>query len=254
MDKLSKATGKSITKELDLGELKQFLVKEEEDIRQKKRLTQFNKENEKEAEKLDNEEDKKAKVEKSLKIRTPEELRKERRLYWQEQQKKQQLEKTPFNFYPAYFYGGFWFRLFAYLIDLLVIGSLNRLIIYSYFTLTNTETSTEFFSLFSISQLIVFLLYFILMTKLTNGQTIGKMIFGLRVVCFKEEKLSWVTVIVREGFGRFILKTINILYLSIIFTKRNQHIIDLLTDTSVISEKTVHAIEWYKSEHSMSLY
>ncbi|WP_245592906.1 RDD family protein [Carnobacterium funditum] len=249
MDNNFKSTEKGTTKELDLSELKQFLAKEEEDSNRKKRLIQLDKENGKQVEQLDNEEE----IEKEIKVRTPEELRNERRLYWQEQQKQQQVEKTPFNFYPSYFYGGFWFRLFAYLIDLLVIESLNRLIVSSYFIITKTPMRTEFFSLFSISQLGLFLLYFILITKLTNGQTIGKMIFGLRVVSFKEEKLSWLTVIIREGFGRFILKTVSILYLSILFTKRNQHVVDLLTDTSVVLEKTVSAIDWYKSEHSLHL-
>ncbi|MEG0267662.1 MAG: RDD family protein [Carnobacterium sp.] len=248
MDKKSEATERGTTKELDLNELKQLLAKEEADIKRKKRLIQIDKENKKECEHLDSEKDVEE-LNENTKIHTPEELRNERRLYWQEQQKKEQQQKTPFNFYPAFFYGGFWVRFFAYLIDLLVISSLNRLIVYSIFITAPLPLSEEPFSLLSISKLIIFLLYFILMTKLTNGQTIGKMIFGLRVVCFKEEKLSWVTVIIREGFGRYILKIGSILYLSVLFTKRNQHIVDLLSDTSVVLEKTTNAVDWYKSKH-----
>ena len=248
MDKKPTSGEKGTTKELDLSELKHLLAKEEADIKRKKRLNQLDKDNKKEVEYL-NKEEKKDELEQQTNVRTPEELRNERRLYWQEQQKKEQQLKTPFNFYPAFFYGGFWPRFCAYLIDLVIISSLNRLIVSSVFVMAQIPMSEASFSLFSISKLVVFLLYFILMTKLTNGQTIGKMIFGLRVVCFKEEKLSWATVIIREGFGRYILKAVSILYLSLLFTKRKQHIIDLLTDTSVVLEKTTNAVDWYKTKH-----
>lgn len=185
----NESTEKGTTRELDLSELKLFLAKEEADVQNERPLIQPDKDDEKDE-----------------KIQNLEELRNERRLYWKEQNKRKQLEKTPFNYYPTFFYGGFWLRFFAYLIDLLVISSLNRLIVRSYFVLTQAPMSTNYLSLYSISKLAVFLLYFIFITKLTNGQTIGKMIFGLRVVCFKEEKLSWMTVIIREGFGRYVLK------------------------------------------------
>ena len=239
---------KGITKELDLSELKNLLAKEEEKVERKKRS--ISKQAKKEYVQLPIDEEK---IEKYTETLTPEELRKERRLYWQEQKKQEQLKKTPFHYYPTFFYGGFWLRFFAYLIDLLVIDSINRLIISSLFVMGGLPMSGENFSLFTLSKLITFLLYFILITKLTNGQTIGKIIFGLRVVCFKEKRLSWKTVIVREGFGRYILKTISILYLSIVFTKRNQHIIDLFSDTSVVLEKAINVIDWYESKHLVQL-
>jgi uncharacterized RDD family membrane protein YckC len=239
---------KGITKELDLSELKHFLAKEEEEVERKKRS--LNEQIKKESVQLPIEKEKSEEHKKPL---TPEELRNERRLYWQEQKKQEQLKKTPFHYYPAFFYGGFWLRFFAYLIDLVVINSINRLIVSSLFVMARLPMSMESFSLFTLSKLTVFLLYFILITKLTNGQTIGKIIFGLRVVCFKEKRLSWKTVIVREGFGRYILKTISILYLSILFTKRNQHMIDLFSDTSVVLEKTINAMDWYESNHLVQL-
>ncbi|WP_414840248.1 RDD family protein [Carnobacterium sp. TMP28] len=241
-------TEKGETKELDLSELKRLLIEEETNLQHEKHLIQHEKEINENSDYLDSGE-KVVEQEKHEKTKTPEELREERRLYWKEQNRQKQVEKTPFNYYPPFFYGGFWLRFFAYLIDLIIVSSLNRLIIYPFFGLTQTSMSTDYVSLYSLSKLTVFLLYFILMTKLTNGQTIGKMIFGLRVVCFKEERLSWMTVIIREGFGRYILKTISFLYLSVLFTKRKQHIVDLFTDTSVVLENTLHVKDWYKSEN-----
>ncbi|NLP47015.1 MAG: RDD family protein [Epulopiscium sp.] len=151
------------------------------------------------------------------------------------------LNSHPCNQYPSYFFAGFWMRFFAYIVDFIMVKSIEGIIINPIFAIFKIPKVDSIFSIYSLTQIILFLLYFILMTKWTNGQTIGKMIFGLRVVSFTEEKLSWTTVIIREGFGRFILYKIPILYLILIFTERNQQLADLLTDTSVITENMVKA-------------
>ncbi|NMA74118.1 MAG: RDD family protein [Bacteroidales bacterium] len=146
-----------------------------------------------------------------------------------------------YNQYPSYFFAGFWMRFFAYIVDLIMIKSIGRIIIHPIFVIFRIPQVDSIFSAYSLAQMILFLSYFILMTKWTQGQTIGKMIFGLRVVSFTEEKLSWTTVMIREGFGRFILHKIPLLYLVLIFTERNQQVVDLLTDTSVITENMIQA-------------
>ena len=108
-----------------------------------------------------------------------------------------------------------------------MIGSIRRM------TLFNIEGGFKL----TLLSLMVYLLYFIILTKWTNGQTIGKMIFGIRVIELNEEKLSWKTVIVREGFGRYIQKTVMALYLLTIFTPYKQHFVDMLTDTSVVTDR-----------------
>lgn len=166
-----------------------------------------------------------------------------RRQYWQEKQVKEDIENRPFHRYPDYFYGGLWLRLFAYLIDLIVIQSIGRIAVNNMFTAFNLPKDTGSFSYYTLAHLAVYLLYFILMTKFTNGQTVGKMIFGLRVVCFKEQNLSWSTVIVREGFCRYFLNlsVLRVLYLVLLFTPQKQHVGDLLSDTSVVSENVLKA-------------
>lgn len=131
--------------------------------------------------------------------------------------------------YPSIVYAGFWIRFFAYCTDLIMIGSLNRMLL---FFLEEGRVKT-------IASLGVFLLYFLLMTKLNNGQTIGKIIFGLRLVSFSQEKLSWTTVVVREIFGRYLLKSYAIIYLITAFSEKKQHGIDMLLDTTVISENSL---------------
>ncbi|MEF9935882.1 RDD family protein [Carnobacterium sp.] len=166
-----------------------------------------------------------------------------RRQYWQEKQVKEDLENRPFHRYPDYFYGGLWLRLFAYIVDLIVIQSIGRIAVNNMFTAFNLPKDTASFSYYTLAHLAVYLLYFILMTKFTNGQTVGKMIFGLRVVCFKEQNLSWSTVLVREGFCRYFLNlsVLRALYLVLLFTPQKQHVGDLLSDTSVVSENLLKA-------------
>ncbi|WP_227396624.1 RDD family protein [Jeotgalibacillus aurantiacus] len=145
-------------------------------------------------------------------------------------------------------YGGFWIRVCAYLFDLLVIAALNGLLIEPAFRLAGIELTGGMFSPINIATGIVFFAYFVLMTKIL-GQTLGKMIFGLRVVALPSEKLSWVTVLFRELIGRYLhiaitffsLPVFLFLYGVVAFTPKKQGIHDLLAETTVIHERTVIA-------------
>ncbi|WP_226667022.1 RDD family protein [Metabacillus litoralis] len=132
---------------------------------------------------------------------------------------------------------GFWIRFWAYLVDLIVIGSVNRIVLYPIFELLDLNTNNKFiFSPISITTAIIFFAYFVLMTKITN-QTLGKMIFGLKVVSLKEEKLTWGTIIFRELIGRYISKFIWVGYIIVAFTPKKQGLHDLFADTQVIHER-----------------
>lgn len=133
-------------------------------------------------------------------------------------------------------YAGFWMRFWAYLLDLVVIGSVQRLIVYPVFRALDLSIVEEsIFSPITIATAAVFYAYFVLMTKFYR-QTIGKMVFGMKVVALNGEKLSWGTVMFREWIGRFISATVFILYVVVAFTKKKQGIHDLFADTTVIYE------------------
>lgn len=153
--------------------------------------------------------------------------------------------KTNEHRYPNYFYAGFWIRFFAYLVDNLCITALTTIIIGGPFNLLGLERTSQLFSVYGILSLVVYLAYFVLLTKLNNGQTLGKMIFGIQVICFSEEKLSWSTVLVREGACRFILTNtlFSLGYLVAIFTPNKQHLGDLFTETSVVTLNMLKAAE-----------
>lgn len=110
--------------------------------------------------------------------------------------------------------------------------------------------STELLSVYGSLTLLIYLAYFILLTKLNQGQTIGKMVFGIRVICFNEEELSWQTVLIREGACRFVLRGsfFMIGYLVTIFTANKQHIGDYFSDTSVVTINLLAAREGFIQE------
>lgn len=148
-----------------------------------------------------------------------------------------------FKDYPNCIYTGFFVRFFAFMIDMIMIGSLRRM------TLFYIPRGT----LRILLSLMIYLLYFILMTKLNNGQTIGKMIFGIQVICLNEESLTWKTVIVREGFGRYLQKAMLILYVPAMFTPYKQHLVDLLSDTSVVTLDLLHLVKDGQIRQSKSI-
>jgi uncharacterized RDD family membrane protein YckC len=134
-------------------------------------------------------------------------------------------------------FAGFWMRFWAYLLDLIVIGSVNRILINPLFRALDLDLNAgSIFAPVSIATAITFYVYFVLMTKFF-GQTLGKMAFGLKVIDLKGNKLSWGTILFREWIGRFISTTIWITYVIVAFLPKKQGLHDLFSDTSVIHEK-----------------
>jgi uncharacterized RDD family membrane protein YckC len=135
-------------------------------------------------------------------------------------------------------YAGFWMRFWAYLLDLLVIGSLNGIVVYPIFrALDLSLNKANMFAPVSIVTAIIFYVYFVLMTRFF-GQTLGKMVFGLRVISLHDQSLSWGAIIFREWIGRFISGTIIILYVVVGILPKKQGIHDLFADTTVIHERS----------------
>ena len=172
-----------------------------------------------------------------------EEIRK-KKIAWEEAERFSDQQERPFHRYPDYVFAGFWIRFFAYLVDLLIVQALMGILINPIFTLGGIGMSGRSpLTWYGFFQLLTLVGYFILTTKYTNGQTLGKMIFGIRVVCFKEAKLSWQTILIREGVGRYIGKTVTAIYLVAAFQNKKQHPIDMLCDTSVVTENSIRALQ-----------
>ncbi|KLT16262.1 membrane protein [Neobacillus vireti] len=143
-------------------------------------------------------------------------------------------EKAPIGQTWQVRYAGFWMRFWAYLLDLIVVGSIERILIKPLFRVLDISlTEFNMFAPISIVSAVIFYLYFVLMTKYFN-QTLGKMVFGLKVVDLHNDKLTWGTCLFREWIGRFISATIIVGYIIVAFLPKKQGLHDLFTDTTVI--------------------
>lgn len=152
-------------------------------------------------------------------------------------------ENYRFNHFPAYFYAGFWIRFFAFLLDILCIQAITSSTIGLFYRLRGQTPDSGFLSVYALLSLAIYLVYFILLTKLNKGQTIGKMVFGIRVVSLDQEELSWATVLVREGACRFILKSFPFIlgYLPAAFSRKKQHLGDYFSGTAVVTLNMIKA-------------
>jgi len=146
------------------------------------------------------------------------------------------------NHAPDFIYAGFWLRFWAFLLDTLLVRALLGIV--------NPPYAHYW-------HLPLLLLYFFLMTKLNHGQTLGKMVFGLRVVSHDQSPLSWQAVLFRELICRYIIEALPIswlLYAVAAFTPKKKGLMDLVSDTYVVKvepylhvfqvEEAVEANDW----------
>ncbi|MBU9721118.1 RDD family protein [Bacillus alkalicola] len=139
------------------------------------------------------------------------------------------------TFYPA----GFWIRLWAYIIDLIIVSSISGIILTPIYAFTNiSDLTLGIYTIGGILGAFVSFSYFIFLTKYF-GQTLGKRILGIRVLSEKNETLSWADVIMRELFGRYIHQSLvftNLIYLLVAFHHKKKGLHDYFADTYVVLE------------------
>lgn len=133
---------------------------------------------------------------------------------------------------------GFWIRFWAYLIDLLVISGVTSILLKPIFALIGLSVdSTNWYAPFAILSALLFYTYFVFMTKFFS-QTVGKMIFAIKVISLKKDSLDWGTLLFREWIGRLISVTILPLYFIVGFTPLKQGVHDFFADTTVVHEQS----------------
>jgi uncharacterized RDD family membrane protein YckC len=137
-------------------------------------------------------------------------------------------------------YAGFWMRFWAYVIDIVVISSLNGILLSPFkFVNDGIAISVGLWTVTGIVGSVVFFAYFLLMTKFF-GQTLGKMILGIRVIREDEQPLRWSDLLFREVIGRFIYRVFSflmLLYIVVGFTDQKQGLHDMFGNTRVIFDR-----------------
>lgn len=134
----------------------------------------------------------------------------------------------------AHAYASFGTRAIAFIIDMMVVGGLNKII--TGIIGLDPELSFYGFAMTDILSWAITLGYFTLASLITKGQSLGKMITGIRVVSLTSDKLDLGQILIREIAGRFIQNTIMLVYLLSIFTPKKQGLIDFFVDTAVVKE------------------
>lgn len=137
-------------------------------------------------------------------------------------------------------YVGFWIRFWAYITDVLVLFSVNGILLSPLkFINEGVPIDVSYWTLKGIIAAVIYYAYFLLMTKYFK-QTVGKMVFGIKVVKHTFTDLRWGDVIFREVIGRFIYNVfgfMKLLYLVAAFTNEKQGLHDMLGNTRVIKVK-----------------
>ena len=139
-------------------------------------------------------------------------------------------------------------RIYAFYIDLIVIALLTSLI--------HAKISTSLFSVLAsngnewltpksyiidefkgILTLVNYFFYFFAFYGLNKGQTIGKIIFGLKKIDYKNRHLSFISSFKCSIFYLLGYVTLFIPFLLYIRSKEGRHIIDRLSGTKVVDSR-----------------
>lgn len=133
-------------------------------------------------------------------------------------------------------YAGFWIRFIAYIMDSLIVTAVVGITINPFFYLFDLSFNKDtMFAPLAILTAIVYYAYFVIMTWKFQ-QTLGKMIFGLKVIRIDGTKPTLVDLLFREWIGRFISNVIPLLYVLITFLPKHQALHDYFADTCVVHE------------------
>lgn len=134
----------------------------------------------------------------------------------------------------AYAYSSFGIRFLAYIIDMIIVSALFTII--KFFIPLGEDVKFMGLGILASLNIIISLAYFTITSLITRGQSLGKIITGLRVVSLDGFDLSNSQILIREIAGRYVQNKLIFLYALALFTPKKQTLIDLFTDTAVVRE------------------
>lgn len=135
----------------------------------------------------------------------------------------------------TYAYSSFGLRLLAYIIDMMVVSAFFAII--KFILPIDPEAEILGLGLMEALHTLIGLIYFTILSLITRGQSLGKIITGLRVVSVSGGDLSTSQILIREIAGRYIQNKFIFLYGLALVTPKKQSFIDLFTDTAVVKEQ-----------------
>lgn len=145
------------------------------------------------------------------------------------------VDRNMVNGFSRKLYGGFWIRLWAYLLDLIFVGACQAILMACLLTFLPDSYLVHWPLVTYLVGQGVLLVYFSLASYLLNGQTLGKALFRLQVVKADQYRLKFSTCFVREGLGKLILSNLPVLGLLVVVSPKRQNFMDFFTDTNVVA-------------------
>ena len=127
-------------------------------------------------------------------------------------------------------YAGFWIRCVAFVIDASFVVCMMNIAVYF-----NIESYIPIS--IAIVYMILFAFYSFIFVYLFDGQSIGKMLTGIKVIEENGSKLGFFTAFVREFAGKLIMIPLFLTFIFTAFSYKKHSIIDYLSDTCVIKSK-----------------
>ena len=151
---------------------------------------------------------------------------------------RENIKKEENASFPKELTAGFWIRFLAFCFDSIIASCLGKIFIDGPLNLLNISLDSKYYLLLLT---LVTILYFSISNLATGGQSLGKMVFGLKVVRMDGKPLDFFTIFIREFVGRFIhsFSFLNLLYVITGFTKYKQNLSDFFADTTVVDESKV---------------
>ena len=134
------------------------------------------------------------------------------------------------NLISSDMYAGFWIRCVAFVIDASFVVCLMNIAVYF-----NIESYIPIS--IAIVYMILFAFYSFIFVYLFDGQSIGKMLTGIKVIEENGSKLGFFTAFVREFAGKLIMIPLFLTFIFTAFSYKKHSIIDYLSDTCVIKSK-----------------
>ena len=134
-------------------------------------------------------------------------------------------------------YAGFFVRLIAYFVDMLIAALVVGMVKMPFSLAASSGADflkSNFifdYSFLDVLGYVGIAAYFVLLTYFAHT-TVGKMLFHLEVECEKE--WTFINILYRETIGRFLSSLLNIGYLAVIVQKEKQGFHDMLCDTHVV--------------------
>jgi len=149
---------------------------------------------------------------------------------------------TPANIEIEYRLAGAGSRLAAFVVDFtiqillcLALGLIILFGIYDYRFATLADVEGFALGFLIISWFVIYFCYFIFLEMKTNGQSVGKKIFGLRIICDNGMPIALPQVLARNLF-RSVIDIVYVGLFFILFSEKHKRIGDMVAGTVVIAE------------------